>query len=62
MIDATSFETQLQETLCLPATNNFKEALFFEPSGGSMYAVLGKTLYEWDLRKNPGPKWWLGDE
>jgi len=60
LIDATSFETE--ETLCLPAADSLNEALFFEPSGGSMYAFLGESLYEWDLRKNPGPEWWLGDE
>ena len=62
LIDATSFETE--ETLSLPGINILNEALFFDPSGGGMYTSLGRTLYEWDLRKNPGPdrEWWLGDE
>ena len=59
MIDATSFETE--EVICLSANDSY-EALFFEPSGSSMYALLKGTLYEWELRKNPGPEWWLGDE
>jgi hypothetical protein len=37
--------------------------LFFDPSGGTLYAELDGTLYEWDLRKNePGPEWWIGEE
>jgi hypothetical protein len=65
LIDATSFETE--ETFCLPTTKNFyggnrgETTLFFEPSGGSMYASLEGTLYEWNLRKNFGPEWWLGE-
>ncbi|KIJ95325.1 hypothetical protein K443DRAFT_683104 [Laccaria amethystina LaAM-08-1] len=65
LVDATSFETE--ETLCLPTTNNIyggnrgTNTLFFEPSGGSMYASLEGTLYEWNLRKNTSPEWWLGE-
>ena len=37
-------------------------ALFFDPSGGTLYAELDGTLYEWDLRKNqPRPEWWIGE-
>ena len=32
-------------------------ALFFDPSGGTLYAELDGILYEWDLRKNKhGPE------
>ena len=37
-------------------------ALFFDPSGGTLYAELYGTLYEWDLQENePGPGWWIGE-
>ena len=39
------------------------DALFFDPSGGTLYAALNGTLYEWDLQKNKcGPEWWIGEE
>lgn len=63
LIDATSFETE--ETLCLPRTdysyggNRGENTLFLEPSGGSIYASLEGTLYEWNLQENTGPEWWL---
>jgi len=66
LIDAISFETE--ETLCLPEISHAsyiayrgRNTLFFEPSGGSMYASLEGTLYEWNLRENIGPEWWLGE-
>ena len=60
MIDATSFETE--EKLFLLG-KNLVRALFFDPSGGALYAEQHGTLYEWDLRKNePGPEWWIGEE
>ena len=38
-------------------------ALFFDPSGETLYAEYGGTLYEWVMRKNePGPEWWIGEE
>ena len=56
MIDVTSFETE--EILEGPVDG----ALFFDPSGGTLYAELLGTLYEWDLWKNEhGPKWWIGE-
>ena len=37
-------------------------ALFFDPSGRTLYAELNGTLYEWDVQKNePGPEWWIGE-
>ncbi|KIJ95327.1 hypothetical protein K443DRAFT_11464 [Laccaria amethystina LaAM-08-1] len=57
LIDATSFETE--EILCLG--NEWGITIFFEPSGSSMYASRGAILYEWNLRKNTGPEWWLGE-
>jgi len=54
-----SFETEeiLEE---LPEA--MSGGLFFDPSGGTLYAELLGTLYEWDLRKNEhGPKWWIGE-
>ena len=34
--------------------------LFFDPSGGTLYAELDGTLYKWDLWKNqPRPEWWI---
>ena len=36
--------------------------LFFDPSGGTLYAGLAGTLYEWDLRINEAsPEWWIGE-
>ena len=61
MIDATSFETE--ETLFLECAEYEGVALFFDPSGRTLYAELNGTLYEWDLQKNdPGPEWWIGEE
>ena len=65
MIDATSFE--MEEVLLLKLGWSKKRAtfikgcaLFFDPSGGTLYAEHGGVLYEWDLRKNePGPEWWI---
>ena len=62
-----SFET---EEILLLKLDWFKEhkvyiqesALFFDPSGGTLYAEHCGTLYEWDLRTNePGPEWWIGE-
>ena len=61
MIDAASFETE--ERLVLKNESNRAVVLFFDPSGGTLYAKLEETIYEWDLRKNePGPEWWIGEE
>ncbi|EDR00612.1 uncharacterized protein LACBIDRAFT_295707 [Laccaria bicolor S238N-H82] len=61
VIDATWFETE--EKLCIKLGGNTVRALFFDPSGGTLYAELGGTIYEWDLRENePGPEWWIGEE
>ena len=66
MIDATSFETEeilplKLETLGVDIES--EEALFFDPSGGTLYAELDGILYAWDLRKNKhGPEWWIGEE
>ncbi|KIJ97180.1 hypothetical protein K443DRAFT_10093 [Laccaria amethystina LaAM-08-1] len=67
VIDATSFETEeillLQlDGLGKPGMNIGVGALFFDPNGGTLYAELFGTLYEWDLQKNePGPEWWIGE-
>ena len=70
MIDATSFERE--ETYLLKQEKKKGRfgnehigvgALFFDPSGGTLYAELNRTLYEWDLQKNKcGPEWWIGEE
>ena len=65
VIDATSFETE--EMLHLKLETLGADigwgALFFDPSGGTLYADLDGILYEWDLRKNKhGPEWWIGEE
>ena len=68
MIDATSFETE--EIIFLKSEELVYDnkyigvgALFFDPSGESLYAEYGGTLYEWVMRKNePGPEWWIGEE
>jgi len=67
IIDATSFETE--EILCLPIIwpreSKFPKrmsTLCFDPNGERMYTEQGGTLYEWTLRKNEGPEWWLGEE
>ena len=66
MIDATLFET---EEILLLKLERLGEAgmymgvgaLFFDPSGGTLYAELHGTLYEWDLQKSKnGPEWWIG--
>ena len=68
MIDATSFETEEILFLKLEGLENstrylFDGALFFDPSGETLYAEYGGTLYEWAMRKNePGPEWWIGEE
>ena len=64
----TSFET---EEIIFLESEEFKNherylgvgALFFDPSGETLYAQYGGTIYEWVLRKNePGPEWWIGEE
>ena len=68
MIDATSFE--MEEILLLqtkgiktPGMRLVLGGLFFDPSGGTLYAELNGTLDEWDLKRNePGPEWWIGEE
>ena len=38
-------------------------ALFFDPSGETLYAECDGALYEWAMRKNePRPEWWIGEE
>ena len=68
MIDATSLET---EEIIFLKSAEFKNhgwytgvgALFFDPSGETLYAEYCGTLYEWVMRKNePGPEWWIGEE
>ena len=64
MIDATSFEKEEILTLKLERLDSGIRvgALFFDPSGGTLYAELYGTLYEWDLQENePGPGWWIGE-
>ena len=63
-----SFETE--ETLLLklewfkdPGRYPGVRALFFDPSGGTLYAEHHGILYGWDLQKNKcGPEWWIGEE
>ena len=68
MIDATSFETEEIIFLKSEELENHARyigvgALFFDPSGETLYAEYGGTIYEWVLRKNePGPEWWIGEE
>ena len=65
MIDATSFEMEEMLPLRLDRLQGdiAVSALSFDPSGGTLYAALGGTLYEWDLRKNErGPERWIGEE
>ena len=68
MIDATSFETEEIIFLKPEELKNYERyigvgALFFDPSGETLYAEYGGTLYEWAMRKNePGPEWWIGEE
>ncbi|KIJ97192.1 hypothetical protein K443DRAFT_681748 [Laccaria amethystina LaAM-08-1] len=61
VIDATSFETE--EMLPFKSTKSMRVgALFFDPSGGTLYAEHTGTLYEWHLQKNePRPEWWIGE-
>ena len=65
MIDATSFETEetiFSKTVESPRSAEV-EALFFDPSGGTLYFAHNGTLYEWDLQENMcGPEWWIGEE
>ena len=58
MIDATSFETE--ETIFPTRNLGGVGALFFDPSGETLYAESDGILYEWDLQKNP--EWWIGEE
>ena len=66
MIDATSFETEEILPLKLEGPRGRHRevgALSFDPSGGTLYAELSGTLYEWDLQKSKhGPEWWIGEE
>ena len=68
MIDATSFETEEIISLKSEELKNYNQdmrvgALFFDPSGETLYAKCGGTIYEWAMRKNePGPEWWIGEE
>ena len=68
MIDATSFETEeiiFLKSEELEGTKMYTRvgALFFDPSGETLYAECRGTLYEWAMRKNePGPEWWIGEE
>ena len=68
MIDATSFETEEILFLKLEGLENstryqIDSALFFDPSGETLYAEFGGTIFEWVMRKNePGPEWWIGEE
>ena len=69
MIDATSFETEELIFLSKPEELGNRgmymgvDALFFDPSGETLYAEYGGTLYQWVMRKNePGPEWWIGEE
>ena len=68
MIDATSFETEEIIFLKPEEFENHQRyievgAVFFDPSGETLYAEYGGTLYEWVMRKNePGPEWWIGEE
>jgi hypothetical protein len=63
VIDATSFETEEMLPLKLGTDSSYVGWLFFDPSGGTLYAELDGTLYEWDLQENePGPEWWIGEE
>ena len=69
MIDATSFETEetylLKHEWMRGTDKSYVGvyALFFDPSGATLYAAHHGTLYEWDLQKNKcGPEWWIGEE
>ena len=37
------------------------EALFLDPRGESLYVSLDGILYEWEIRKNEGSEWWIGE-
>ena len=66
-MDAMSFETEEILLLKSEKIGNYGGyigvgALFFDPSGGTLYAELDGMLYEWDLRKKqPRPEWWIGE-
>ena len=68
MIDATSFETEEIVSLKSKEFGSHEmyievDALFFDPSGETLYAEFGGTIFEWVMRKNePGPEWWIGEE
>ena len=54
---------QREEMLLFKPGGYNESALFFDPSGGTLYAECCGTLYESDLRKNErGPEWWVGEE
>ena len=67
MINSTSLE--MEEILLLNSeelgkTGMYKGvgALFFDPSGGTLYAEIDGAIYEWDLQKNKhNPEWWIGE-
>jgi hypothetical protein len=64
VINVTSFETEeiLPLNLENPGIYGGVGALFFDPNGGTLYAELYGTIYEWDLQKNKhGPEWWIGE-
>ena len=52
----------MEERLFLKHQNRHFVELFFDPGGGTLYAELDGTIYEWDLwKKEPGPEWWIGE-
>ena len=54
---------QREEMLLFKPGGYNESALFFDPSGGTLYAECCGTLYESDLQKNErGPEWWVGEE
>ena len=36
-------------------------ALFLDPRGESLCVLLDGTLYEWEMQKNDGSEWWIGE-
>ena len=68
VINARSFETEELLPLKLEVLEEAGTpfvgvgAIFFDPSGRTLYAELNGTLYEWDLQKSErGPEWWIGE-
>lgn len=65
VIDATSFATR--EIFVLPIDYSYSRrqeetaALFLDPRGESLYVLLDGILYEWEMRKNEGSEWWIGE-